>query len=232
MPQRGGNTDSCFRLVDTGWDRELASALATDHTGISIMCPFIKTSVAKRLVRLPDSRPIQVITRFNLCDFAEGVSDIAALRLLLAQGAAIRGVRNLHAKLYLFRERRAVVTSANLTEAALSRNHEFGFVADEQGIVGRCSQYFNDLWARAGNDLTPSRVDGWDRAVASYLASGARQPAAAAGLGDEGADAGLPAGPTKTLLPWVADSTQAFVKFFGEGDNRAARSMAVLERGG
>ena len=38
-----------------------------------------------------------MITRFNLADFAEGVSDIEALRLLLDAGANIRGIRNLHA---------------------------------------------------------------------------------------------------------------------------------------
>ena len=40
---------------------------------------------------------VQVITRFNLADFAEGVSDIEALRLLLDAGADIRGIRSLHA---------------------------------------------------------------------------------------------------------------------------------------
>ena len=35
--------------------------------------------------------------------------------------ARVRGVRNLHAKLYIFGESRAIITSCNLTEAALTR---------------------------------------------------------------------------------------------------------------
>jgi hypothetical protein len=50
----------------------------------------------------------------------------------------------------------------------------------------------------------------------------------AAGLDDEGVDAGLPAAPIE--LPAVIDEApQAFVKFFGAGENRADRSMPVFE---
>lgn len=79
------------------------------------------------MIRLLALRPneIQVITRFNLNDFAEGVSDIAALQRVLGVGGRVRGVKNLHSKLYLSGNTRAIVTSANLTAAALDRNAEF-----------------------------------------------------------------------------------------------------------
>src|SRR5690349_154587 len=113
-----------FEFVETGWDRVLRDALGADHRELRIICPFIKTQAAERLMArgLPDR--LDVITRFNLADFCEGVSDTAALRLLLDSGARIRGIRGLHAKLYLFGSRRVIVTSANLTEAALLRNYE------------------------------------------------------------------------------------------------------------
>ncbi|MEZ6081223.1 MAG: phospholipase D family protein [Pirellulaceae bacterium] len=98
---------------------------------------------------------------------------MSALRLLLDSGAAIRGIKHLHAKLYLFGSRRAVVTSANLTEAALVRNHEFGFVAEDSQIVTGCETYFNDLWAKAGADLTSARLTQWEQKVTAYLATGA-----------------------------------------------------------
>ena len=116
-----------FRLVETDWGHVLDRAVATDCSELRIVCPFIKERTVRRLLAGGRPKSIQVITRFNLLDFAEGVSDTAALRLLLDKGAQIRGVRGLHAKLYLI-GRQAIVTSANLTQAALSRNHEFGFV--------------------------------------------------------------------------------------------------------
>jgi hypothetical protein len=82
-----------FRLVDAGWDRELRSALHIDATALRIICPFIKVGALERLLDGRHPSIIQVITRFNLNDFAEGVSDITALRVLLDAGAQIRGCR-------------------------------------------------------------------------------------------------------------------------------------------
>ena len=114
------------RLVDAGWGTELTAALRADRSEFRVVCPFIKAGALDRLLsRNPGS--VQVITRFNLVDFAEGVSDVAALRMLLDAGAQVRGIRRLHAKLYLFASR-AIITSANLTKSALDSNHEFGLV--------------------------------------------------------------------------------------------------------
>ena len=155
------------------------------------------------------------------------MSDTGALRLLLKHGAHVRGVRNLHAKVYLFGGRRVVVTSANLTEAALLRNQEFGFAAEEPGIIACCRKYFDELWQRAGSDLTIARLERWEAQLSGILAGGSR-PSETARLPDEGVDAGITVSPI--ILPVsVADAPQSFVKFFGEGDNRAERTMKIFE---
>ena len=94
-----------FRLVDSGWAAELIDGVREGPDELRIECPFIKERALDRLLEL-GPKNIRVITRFNLADFADGVSDIAALRKLLRASAAVRGIRNLHAKLYLFGDRR------------------------------------------------------------------------------------------------------------------------------
>ena len=215
-----------FRLVDTGWNHEMISALHADHAALRIVCPFIKKGALVRLLRAAQPESIRVITRFNLTDFAAGVSDLSALRLLVEQGAQVRGVRSLHAKLYLFGANRALATSANLTDAAMLRNHEFGFVAEDPIIVKTCGKYFTDLWARAGPDLTIKRLSVWEEKVSRYLASGAR-PGKPSGLGDEGVNAGATAD-DESSGPWALDAPQAFVKFLGEGNNREPLSFPTL----
>lgn len=128
---------------------------------IRLISPFIKAGALHRFLS-PKPTSSQVITRFNLQDFAEGVSDIAALRMLLDTDASVRGVKNLHSKLYLFDSSRAIVTSANLTESALGRNHEFGFVSKDADVVATCGRYFDDLWTRGGTDLTPELLTRWE----------------------------------------------------------------------
>ena len=81
------------RLVDTGWGAELTDALRADASALRVICPFIKVGALDRLLSLnPGS--VQVITRFNLADFADGVSEIAALRILLGAGARVWGILN------------------------------------------------------------------------------------------------------------------------------------------
>ncbi|MCB9838235.1 MAG: phospholipase D family protein [Phycisphaeraceae bacterium] len=216
-----------FRLVDAEWDRELLSAAAIDTLRLRIICPFIKRRVISRMLQSGSPHEIHVITRFNLDDFVAGVSDTSALRALLDRGARIRGIRNLHSKLYLFGDVRAIVTSANLTDAALSRNFEFGFVTSDHGVVTSCHDYFDDLWTRAGDDLDATRLSGWEGRVTRRLASGVK-PGTNGALGDEGADAGLPT-PPPDLPPTIDGAHQAFVKLYGESHRRADYSDAILE---
>ena len=222
-----------IRLVDRTWLKEFTEALKDDASELRIICPFIKE---KSLQRLLNHHPknVQVITRFNLSDCADGVSDVAALRKLLEADAKVRGVRNLHAKLYLFGKKRAILTSCNLTEAALNRNHEFGMVTSDGTTIQKCLEYFENLWRAAGNDLTLDCVNAWDSTVTEYWLGGGR-PHARVGLGDFGVDNGiietLPAqGPTV-----VSALSQAFVKFLGSSRDRLELSDLTTEevkRGG
>ena len=106
------------RLVQSQWNREVSDALNCASHELQVICPFIKVGALERLISHQPNK-LEVITRFNLRDFAEGVSDIASLRRIIKTGGRVRGIRNLHSKLYIFGSRRAIVTSANLTSAAL-----------------------------------------------------------------------------------------------------------------
>ncbi|CAN7290137.1 phospholipase D family protein [Pararhizobium sp. LjRoot238] len=213
------------RLVDAGWTKEFDEGLALESHNLCVISPFIKHRAAKRILsHAPKS--MRVITRFSLSDFADGVSDIGALRALLVAGATVRGIKNLHAKVYVFGIRRAIVTSANLTEAALTRNHEFGLVSDEPKIISASKDYFEKLWACGGADLTTQQLDEWERAVVNHLARGAPHGSAESlpDFGVTGADvfsSPLPTG--------VINGEQAYVKFLGEGDNRVSLSFPVRD---
>jgi hypothetical protein len=227
-----------LRLVDTGWGTELTRALQADASALRIICPFIKVDALKRLLA-PRPKALRVITRFNLADFADGVSDIEALRKVLAVGGQVRGVRGLHAKLYLFGDSCAVVTSANLTAAALDRNAEFGAVLRGASEVASCRSYFDQLWSRAGSDITNAQLDGWQQVVARHRAAGGWQ-GGGMGLGDFGADAsqgiaGAPPATSASTVGPVPLAAQSFVKFLGMGSDRVAlgeSTLSEIERAG
>lgn len=213
-------------LIDKGWDKEFAKALSDDASELRIICPFMKADIIGRLLS-HHPRDVQVITRFNLADFAEGVSDVAALRSLLDGGARVRGVRNLHAKLYLFGTSRAIIGSANLTKAAFGSNHELGVVARDQAIIVKCRAYFDNLWNLAGADLRGVQVDAWDHSVTSHRVLG-EWVSGTADLQDFGEDVGVAQGRPVYVSATVSEASQAFVKFLGTSRDRAPLSKSTI----
>ena len=222
-----------FRLVAEGWESEFIAGLRQHPGSLRIVCPFIKARALTGILK-PRPTSLQVVTRFNLADFVDGASDIGALRFLLDAGGAVRGIRALHAKLYIFGSRRAIVTSANLTGAGLSTNKEFGLVTEDDAAVKRCLSYFDELWRLAAPDLERHQLDEWDQTVAHHLASGGR-PSQSRDLGDFGAEAGIDSPPNSVPPPIFSDPPQAFVKFGGVSTDRVPLDCPVIEeieRGG
>lgn len=238
------------RLIDTSWDRELEQCLTGQRAPLRIIVPFIKRGTVQRLISYGIPRDTMVITRFNLADFHAGVSDPEALRLLVSIGARVRGVRGLHAKLFVFGTALAIVTSANLTEAALLRNHEFGLLTDEQDLVDGCIAYFTRLWDAAGADLDASRIDSWEPALSSARATAGSHPPQPA-LPDDGVElrpkvkharttiqqtapdasaSGKDQGPgTVVSLSKIVAASSGYLKFWGSSSDRVSPASSVLE---
>jgi hypothetical protein len=129
--------------------------------------------------------------------------------------------------LYVFGNSRAIVTSANLTDAALRNNHEFGLISEEASMVASCGEYADAIWARAGNDLTKERLALFRAKVDSVLTRGA-PPNQSSGLGDEGVDVGAVVD-SPTANPWIESAPQSFVKFLGESANRASLDLKTID---
>ncbi|MBS0479887.1 MAG: phospholipase D family protein [Proteobacteria bacterium] len=215
-----------FRLIDSGWEGELSYHLNMASDDLWIVCPFIKRSVVQRLIAGRRDR-IRVITRFDLDCFDRGVSDLSALRLLVGKGAEVRGVRHVHAKLFGFGDVAVIAGSANLTEAAMNRNAEFGFAASEPNVVSEARQYFERNWKLAGANVRESDLDNWEAVLAPRRMGGARMLVDR--LPDFGTDLSTRQGRTAQRRSNDGFTNRAFVKFFGESENRAPRTMAMRE---
>jgi hypothetical protein len=114
-------------------------------------------------------------------------------------GANVRGLSGLHAKVFVFGTARAVVTSVNLTEAALARNAEFGCISDDPEFVAECSAYVTGLHDVSAT-LIPDDLARWQEAVDDCLRRAGRDPIGS--LPDHGAGR-QPAAPPITIAPAV-----------------------------
>lgn len=215
-----------IKLVDSGWQEvfDLSASLETKQN--KIMSPFIKTWAAERLI-VRAGETTKVLTRFNLNDFAAGVSDTAALKLLLERGARVRGIKNLHSKMYLFGDSRAIITSANLTKAAMTRNHEFGLVSDNPEIIKQCKDYFDSHWEKSGDDLSLQTLESWEDTLRAYFIAGG-SARLSPNLGDFGASVTMSSKDSRVPVG-VSDAPQALIKIFGEANNRLPLDFPSIE---
>ena len=106
-----------------------------------IAAPYITRQPVERLAGKLRSRRasvrVDVLTNLHADSVIDGSLDIGALAWLCEQipGTTVRHLRYLHAKAYVADEHTAIVTSANLTNGGLRRNHELGVaITDPAGV--------------------------------------------------------------------------------------------------
>ena len=106
-----------------------------------IAAPYITRQPVERLAGVLRSRRksvrLDVLTNLYADSLIDGSLDIGALAWLCEQvpGTTVRHLRHLHAKAYVADEHTAIVTSANLTNGGLFRNHELGVaITDPEGV--------------------------------------------------------------------------------------------------
>ena len=111
---------------------------STATHNITIASPWIKASALQYVLGKNDLSTIRlrVIMRADVDDFLSESSDLDAVEYLLQNGAELRRLPRLHAKVYIADNKQAIVTSANLTPSGLQENVEVGIItSDEQNVI-------------------------------------------------------------------------------------------------
>ena len=149
-----------IRLLNRAWRDDLASIASVADRSVLIAAPYIKHDEAAWFCGLLNPG-VEVITLANMD--AEAVSasalDIAALRRLAEASPTSRliALSSLHAKVFVADEKAAIVTSGNLTRAALESNLEYGVLLQELGLV-RAVRKDMLSFARLGSQVDVSTI--------------------------------------------------------------------------
>jgi hypothetical protein len=133
-------------IVRSPWRAELCLWASEASDTVRIAAPFIKLHAADLLLAgVARKVNLKVLTNFRLQSFERGVSDLDALLRLKKRNALLRTARTLHAKVFVFDDARAVVTSGNLTSSGLSTNIEYGIAITKRETVKQITRDF-DHW--------------------------------------------------------------------------------------
>lgn len=192
------------------WYDKLLNEL--NHTKrLRIISPFVKEHVIRKIASTFDLKNFELITRFNLRDFASNVSSLDGLKFGVENGASIYGIKDLHSKIYLFDDKAAIVSSANLTNGGLVNNYECGIYLTDNTIVKQLHGYFDELQVIADQKLNIEQCESWQQQITEIEIYNTKTPS----LPDYGASEIK-----------IDKSKNYYIKFFGTADNRVPLSFS------
>jgi len=172
---------------------------------VLIISPFISNNLVDHLLKNSKDKKVQVITRFNLNDFRTGVSSLSAIEKLINKNIEVKGIKNLHSKLYIFDSKSAIIGSANFTSGGFFNNYEFGIKSTEESVITNSIQYFNNLWSFSKDSLIIDEVNSWQAELKSLEPTQKQES-----LPDYGISASIIG----------SQKRKYFIKFFGKSDHR------------
>jgi hypothetical protein len=150
-----------LQFVSREWRASLADLVTQADQLLLLATPYIKYDAAEWLIDTLSSRGRQPPSQTTIMtDISPGSTlsaslDVGALLLFAGslQGVTIYDVQRLHAKVYVAYDKRAIVTSGNLTPSAFARNHEYGVVVTDREMVRRVYSDMQD-YARLGRQIS------------------------------------------------------------------------------
>ena len=149
-----------MKYIQPPWENYFFSKVQAAKTSLFISSPYIKFPVASLLCKILESKynsplSVQLLTRIRISDLIDGASDLEAFEKLLQLAeksgldVAVKCISNLHAKVYIFDENSAIVTSSNLTPSGLKSNIEYGIEVTERATIQQILNDMNTYWQAA-----------------------------------------------------------------------------------
>jgi len=205
-----------MKILTSNWYEQLKKDLVGCKR-LRVISPYVSSYFFNRIRSEFDLSNIELITRFNLQDFAAGASDIDALKLLVDNNAKVYGIKDLHSKIYIIDEKVAIVTSANLTRRGLHTNYECGIRIESKNEIFELNTIFNHLSIIATkNRFSQDKYDKWQSIIKNLEIHNDPNRK----LEDYGSN---------QELNKIDETKTYYVKFFGTANNREGLNFPVKE---
>lgn len=147
-------------LIPTPWENKFMKLVSEARSSIIIVCPFIKFNIIESILNHRRKNvEIKLLTKSDINDMSKGVFDFKIWDLIFNhKNVEIRTIKNLHAKMFIFDENQAVISSSNLTNAGLNHNIEYGVkISDSNFIQSEIIPSYLLLWEQ-GKEISINDV--------------------------------------------------------------------------
>lgn len=146
-----------IELYSSPWRHRFKDFLKGINNQLLVATPFIKIDEAKWLLDTISSTAInlQILTDLRSDSVLSKALDIGALLYLITyhDKTVILNLPRLHAKVYIADDKKAIITSANLTSPGLDSNFEYGIGLADNVVVQRIKADI-DNYSRLGNPVS------------------------------------------------------------------------------
>ena len=115
-----------LQVVTTPTFDWLAQKARECRSRVLIASPYVNNGFIQLTDLVPRDVSRTLVTRTDMRDFALGASNLETLCTLARDGVTVRSLSDLHAKIYIFDDTSALVTSANATYSGMYSNWECG----------------------------------------------------------------------------------------------------------
>lgn len=143
-----------MRIISENLKNEFIKLLTQTSDSIYIISPYIKSSQVEMLSRyLPEHVNVNILTTFESESFYQKASDPEFVIILKKNfsNIEIRVNKKLHAKIYLFDRKTAIVTSANFTQSGFDDNIEYSILLKQKDWVKKIADDVSDMFRHSCN---------------------------------------------------------------------------------
>lgn len=187
--------------------------LISETKSLKIVSPVVSEQIIVQLKKDYDLSNLELITRYNLRDFAQNVSSLPALKLAVSNGSKVYGIKNLHSKIYLF-DNKAIISSANFTTGGLYHNYECGIIVEDTLLLSQILDAFSFYKSICKSELTLDEIESWEKILSKNKITNLTSTS----FPDFGSN-----------FQNVNQSKSYFIKFFGTSENRVFPTFTVRE---
>ena len=143
-------------IVTTPTFEWLATKTVSCRKKLLIGSPYVTDALLELSRLAPKGVSKRLVTRTKMGDFKMGMSSLDAICAFAEAGARVYSLNNLHAKIYVFDDSTALVTSANATQAGLRSNLECGLAINDSYTAEQLSMR---LMSGLGSQDPPQLMD-------------------------------------------------------------------------
>jgi hypothetical protein len=141
-------------LIKNPFQENLLEETKLSTSNIILCAPYVKQDlITKILNNKPHKTTLSLITKISLANFASKASDIDAIEKVILSNNKAFNKSNLHAKIYFFDERKAIITSGNLSHSGTISNYEYGVGINNEELINEIHTDLNQIMQETDTSL-------------------------------------------------------------------------------